>query len=300
MAALLTESGGSLLLETGGKLLNSPPLPTPAPVPAGPVLPYSLLDFTRRLTSLLPQSWFADTALLTGGNTYELMRTAANPLTFVKTQIDYATKQARLLSSTDTNIEAIGNDFFGAGYIRGNILTGTTISPEADASFSKRLSYDVVGPKNTLAAIQTRVQTYLNQFYQATVALNSSLLGLDSAGGLDTIGATDGRSNNVPVLPVVYAFDIQSNPKLATKVGLTAGQFCLLFQYGGLQKQGFFVGRSYLGREGAPTNRAVGGGTFLLSPTMKVLPGALTPAMAALVNSIKATGFQPVYADNRV
>jgi hypothetical protein len=255
---------------------------------------YDLADFTSRITKLLPQSWFSDGALKPGGNTYALMNSLAVPLQTSKEQIDYVGLQKRLLTATDTNLEAIANDFFGpGGFPRGTVLVNGNFQAETDASYALRIQQAVIAGRNTLYAIQTRVQSYLNDFYQASEALNAQLLGADSAGGIDSYGALDGRPQDVPELPTVVCFDIQSNPKMAAKVGLTSGQFCVLFSYGGLTQSGFFLGRSHVSRE-------TGGGTMLLNPVIRVLPGPLTPSVGALVNSIKATGFQPVYADNRV
>lgn len=253
---------------------------------------YDLADFTQRLASLLPKSWFADTALQPGGNAYAVLNTVATPLQNLKSQVDYLNLQKRLMTATDTNLEAIAFDFFGAGYTRGTVLVNGKFQPESDASFAKRIQQDVISPRNTLASIQSRSQAYLNEFYQATVAANDQILGADAAGGLDTWGALDGRADSIPEIPTVYCFDRQSNLKMANLVGLTSGQFCVLFSYGGLSQGGFFLGRSHVSRE-------TGGGTFLLNPKVRILPGPLTPALGALVNSIKATAFQPVYADNR-
>lgn len=253
---------------------------------------YDTADFTQRLITLLPQSWFSDSALNPGGNLYALMTALALPLVASKQQIDYAMLQTRLLKATDTNLEAIAADFFGPSYGRGLQLVANNFVPETDYSFARRIQNDVIAPRNTLAAIQARVQSYINQFYLATSALNSQLLGMDTAGGLDSWGALDGRPNNLPALPQVTAFDLQSNPKLAASISLQPGQFCLLFSYGGLRTAGFFAGRSHVSRE-------TGGGTFLLNDVIHVLPAPLTPALGALVNGIKATAFQPIYADNR-
>jgi hypothetical protein len=164
---------------------------------------------------------------------------------------------------------------------------GTYLIPETDAVFSQRIRNDIVAPKNTLAAIAAKVNEYLQTYYTAQVVGEQNLLGLDTAGSLDGIGALDGRPSDLPRIPLATAFDIQSNPTLATTVGLTTSQFCILLTYGGLVKEGWFLGQS-----------ALGSNSYLINPNIQVISPP-TEELDAVVEAAKAYGFQQVYADDR-
>lgn len=260
------------------------------------------VDAPNRLVAMLPQSWADPAAFQPGGGIYAIMQAAGTTFTSLYAAVQYVRAQSRLLTATGQNLEAIANDFFGYGnFPRGIEFVGGQNIPEPDASYAYRIQQNLIAPRNTLAAIQNRVQLYLNDFFQSYESLNSRLLGLGTAGGLGTWGRLGGQGQDVPIIPTCTAFDIQSNPYLAGVVGLTTGEFCLLFTYGGLQKYGLWLGHAFLGATGAGTggSEVDPSGSFLIQPNIEVLDAAPTPDLAALVQSCKPCGMKPVYADNR-
>lgn len=272
-------------------------------------------DATARLISLFPPSWADSSEFQPGGGVYAVFNAIAAVFTFAYNSIVYTQLQTRLLTATGTNLEAIADDFFGVGvFPRGQVLdlALSTFIPQSDAAYATSIQAAVIGPQNTLLAIQTQLQAYLNEEFQVDATQNFELIGLDSSGGLDIFGYLDGVPQNVLPIPSVSVFDRQSSPKLAAQVPLTSGQFCILFTYGGLRTAGFFLGsiNPLLNAEGGtPSGTFLSGAdgvplptgpSYLLNPGINLLSGALTPQMAALVQRIKAIGFQPVYADNRV
>ena len=202
-------------------------------------------------------------------------------------QVAYVNQQKRILSSQADNLDSIANDVFGSGnFPRRLTVNGLALVAETDPIFAARMAAAIIAPNNTLLAIQTAVQSYLTVGYAAAVALNAQVLGLDTAGGLDTWGALDGRSSTLPPIPACSVFDIQSNPALATSVGLIAGDFCVLFTYGGLNAAGMFLNYAKL-------NFA-----YLVPDKLQIIP-PLNSALAGIVQSTKAQGMRPIYADNR-
>jgi len=246
-------------------------------------------QYLQRLIQVFPGPWAGEAAYQPGGNLYAILYMFATVLAETNDQLAYVDLQKRIATATDTNLEAIANDFFGPGYTRSLILapSGTYLIPETDAVFSQRIRTDIVAPKNTLAAIAAKVNEYLQTYYTAEVVGEQNLLGLDTAGGVDTIGALDGRPNDLPRIPIATAFDLQSNPTLAATVGLTTSQFCILLTYGGLVKEGWFLGQSYLGQN-----------TYIINPSIQVISPP-TDELDAVVEAAKAYGFQQVYADDR-
>lgn len=248
---------------------------------------YDQTGFTQRFMRCIPRAWFSDAALVLGGNTYALLNAVATAPTSIKAAMDYHKLQTRIATATDQNLEAIAQDFLGLGYPRYSLYNGKDLVPETDPQYSQRIRNNIVAPQNTLAAIQSAVTQYLNTLYIEESVSNVRLLGLDTAGGVDTWGGLDGRSKSTPNVPLCTTFDRQSNPKLSAKIGLTPGQFCVLFTYGGLNMDGFILGRTHVGMA-----------SHLLNGVINIVQ-PLTSSLSNIVEQTKAHGTQAVYADNR-
>lgn len=250
---------------------------------------YDTQYFFNRMLRLFPTAWLSDSATMDSTDPfYQVLWAYANQLSRITlNQILYQKLQTRIGSATDINLDQIAADLFGPEYRRALVLQNGALVQESDALFAARIKADAVAARGTIAAIQYKVSEYINTYYTAEVVLNTQLLGLDTAGGLDTRGGLDGRASDIPPIPAVSVFDLQSNPKLAARVGLTSSQFCVLFTYGGLTRDGFFVGRTHLGRK-----------SHLLNVSLQVIP-PLTSTLDAIVEQFKAMGTQQVYADNR-
>ena len=239
------------------------------------------------MLSLVPGPWSNDIAKSSPGMLFSAASIYAVMLAKLGKQTTYVNQQKRILNAQADNLDAIANDVFGPGnFPRRLTVNGTALVAETDPIFSVRLAAAIIAPNNTILAVQNAVQSYLTAGYAAAVALNAQVLGLDTAGGLDTWGALDGRPNTLPPIPVCSVFDIQSNPTLSASVGLIAGDFCVLFTYGGLNAQGMFLNYAKL-------NFA-----YLVPDKLQIIP-PLNSALAGIVQATKAQGMRPIYADNR-
>jgi hypothetical protein len=256
-------------------------------VPPAPIVTPPNQDLAN-LISLFPQSWADSTAYnpATGGLATLFGGVSATHDALLS-ESAYVSLQTRLLTSTDDNLEQRALDYLGAGFGRTEVLVGNNLVLETDAEYAQRIQKAIIESKVTVAGIQQLVQEYIDTYYLVDSVLNVRLLGLDVEGGLDTWGGLDGRAISTPPLPKVTVFDLQSDPAKSAIVGLTDSQFCLLFTYGGLTLNGFFAGYTYLSKT-----------SYLADTNIRVLP-PLSPGLAAFVNSIKAVGTVPVYADNR-
>lgn len=247
----------------------------------------SIATQTANLLECFPTIWAGNPAIQTGGGLYALMAGLAVLHDQIDQQIQYTAKQARLMTATDNNLEVIASDYLGAGFGRTKILQGTNLVAEDDPSYRSRIQAQVIEEQITIKGIQERITQYVKTYAFVDAVLSKKLLGLDATGSLDAWGALDGQPVSTPPLPQITVFDIQSDPRRAAQVGLTAREFCISFFYGELDIYGWQIGRKYLGRS-----------TFLLTPGLRVIP-APTTALDAYVNSIKAQGTKPVYADDR-
>jgi len=245
----------------------------------------SVTGWVQRVISLLPRPWFSDEALAPGGLTYAVLYGAASVFNLHLGQLQYWLPQTRIATATDSNLEAIANDYFGTGnFPRYVVASGGTYTPESDAAYSLRIREALLAPQNTLEAIRRVVQDYIDNVYGLATSVGVNMNN-DTQGGLDTYGYFDAHFATLLSrgTPTVRVFDWQSDPMSAAEVDLLFGQFCIFFTFASsLPQEGFFLNHSY-------TNR----GYYLLSPT--IAGGPLTPQLGALVQAVKATGLQPLW-----
>lgn len=248
---------------------------------------WDLADVGSRIVSLLAAPWWGSDSLVFGGNTYGLAEVLGTPFVAVKKLINKVGGDFRLQSAQGSAVDAIADDLFGVGaFPRGYTYVNGAFQLIDDATYATLIRNNLTLPINTIAGITARVQVYLQYYYQEQAAQDRQLLGLDTSGGLDSWGALDGGASQLPPLPSVEVFDLASDPVKSASIGLTDSQFCVYFKYGSPKSEPMYAGSSYVGR----SNYSVGA-------KIRVIP-ALTAELGALVNSIRAQGMQPVYADD--
>lgn len=244
------------------------------------------LPDVKNLFAVFPVPWAGDPAYNSTGTLFALASVYAYSIAKLRAATTYTNAQKRISTAFGDNLDAISNDIFGPNvFPRRYVVAGLNIVREADGSFRTRILAAIVAPNNTLVAIQNAVASYLVTGYAADVAANVQTIGLDATGGLDSRGALDGVSSTVPVIPSVLVYDLQSNPVLSARSNLQPGQFVVGFYYGGLTFSGLFLDYSRLDY------------SYMILPASKIITPPI--GVSKLVNSVKATGMQPVYVDNR-
>lgn len=102
---------------------------------------------TQRFLDLVPDDWVEDTAKKINGWLYLLGAAAGQTLADCYTALAYVALQTRIATATDTNLDAISNDFFGGAFPRNN--------GESDTAFRARLRAAIFQNKATRAGMQS-------------------------------------------------------------------------------------------------------------------------------------------------
>jgi hypothetical protein len=98
-------------------------------------------DMLARLKSVLPQRWFPDATPVLDG----LLSGLAAGWAFLYSQLNYAKLQTRLVTATDTWLDAIANDFFARRLVRR--------PAEPDDAFRRRIRQELVRERGTRRAV---------------------------------------------------------------------------------------------------------------------------------------------------
>lgn len=99
-------------------------------------------DLSKRLTKLLPYSWFPNPTVVLNGVLQGYATVAAAMYTMLK----YAKAQTRMRTTSDAFLDIAGYDFIGARLPR--------YSGESDASYRNRIIAEVLRFRNTRLAIE--------------------------------------------------------------------------------------------------------------------------------------------------
>ncbi len=105
-------------------------------------------DAAARARGTLPGAWFPDTAAGAPSATPVLDGALAGPAwgwSWLYGLLGYVGDQHRIETSTDSNLDLIGGDYFGTGLLR---RTG-----EADAAYRQRILANLLAPRGTRAAV---------------------------------------------------------------------------------------------------------------------------------------------------
>jgi hypothetical protein len=196
-------------------------------------------------------------------------------LASIQTNLSALAADVALPSCMGAAIDSWAADFFGNTLPR--------FPQEPDASYVARIIAQLSPFNCVLLAIQTKVLAYLQ--LQALYGLKE-ILALDQSGALDTFGGLDGAGSQV-IVPVVTAFDRQSDPVRSALVGLQPGQVCILLSYPGLAQQGFILGQAVLGT------------SALISPAIQTVSAPNSAVDAYVRAFVKASGIDIVWCDNR-
>lgn len=241
--------------------------------------------YAQVMAGLMPRRWYPDSDLQPGGVAYPILYGFGAGLDALDQQQNQVVlSMLRLQTSTGADIGSWSSDFFA---------TLLPVQPnEPDSAYIARLTAWLQAQKCTLAGIASAVSAYVGI---VNYLPRQRAIGVDTYGGLDTSGSLDnpipansGSQSGIAVdtqggldtqggmdisspafnPATVIVFDTQSNPTLAASVGLTAGQFCVYFQYPGY------------------------------SDALIHVIGAYSNILAQFVNAVKAEGTTAVYASN--
>jgi len=254
-AAATLQAIGTLTL-TAAAVLVVAPIPPVVTLPTSG--PFSVSDWGKRLIAVLPQPWFPSSSLVAGAQPNSaneipvgsIMQGLGSGLAQMFSQLVYTQLQARLATSTDTNLDQASIDLFGGVLPR---ITG-----EADTLFSARIRQLAAAQQPTIPGMQAVLSAYLKSLLLSNrglaslaqdtvgamdtagamdVVLPSGVLppvqpyGMDTSGAMDTYGFLDEQSGQALTTPYLYVFDTQSDPITSAYVGIKPPQFgvALLF-----------------------------------------------------------------------
>jgi len=233
-----------------------------SPIPAVVTLPssgpFSISDWGKRLTALLPIPWFPSSSLVAGSQPASaneipvgsIMQGLGAGFAQMFSELTYTQLQTRLATATDTNLDQASLDFFGGVLPR--------IPGETDSLFSSRIRQLVSVEQPTIPGMQAVLSSYLKSLLLSTRQLSSlgadtvgafdnigaldtvlpsgispplQAFGADTSGAFDTYGFLDEQTNQALVTPYVYVLDQQSDPITSAFVNIKPPQFgvALLF-----------------------------------------------------------------------
>lgn len=220
---------------------------------------FDLVDFGKRLVSVLPQSWFPATDLIAGSTPIapnaipiaDIMQGFGSGYATVYAEIPYVLLQTRLQTATDKNLDQASLDLFAGVLPR--------VPNEPDSSFRARIMQLVIAPQPTIPGLQAVLSAYFAAVmtynkvstsfaadtqgamdtgqggFDVTLAGNPTPtrpLAADTQGSLDNWGFAD--QPGPLTAPAVYVFDQQSDPVTAAILGITPPHFCVAIVYPGV------------------------------------------------------------------
>lgn len=129
----------------------------------------------KRILDLIPDDWVSAQSKQPGGGLYLLASACGQVLADAFTAIAYVALQTRIATATDTNLDAISNDFFGGTFPR-NI-------GESDISFRARLRTAIFQNKGTRAGMESALGALGLTFTIVEDANPNDCMSLGVAGG---------------------------------------------------------------------------------------------------------------------
>jgi hypothetical protein len=217
----------------------------------------SVAGYAAAQTSNYPLNRFDQSALVPGGNAYNLAYGLAALLARLDLQTQTIRGALRLQSSQGIELDSWAYDFFGPFFTR--------CAADTDATWYAEILAILQTPKCTIAGLQRIITTFLpcilTQFKPQTLAYDTAgavdtyggvdvvptpppvaptiPIGADNYGGVDAFGYIDAPPPAIQT-PSVLVFDSQSNPALSAAItpNIIPGQFCVYLQFPGFSDAG--------------------------------------------------------------